>query len=516
MAASRSEYVMKNASVALAMQIVKNILSFIGRTAFVYVLGAEYLGVNSLFTEILTVLSFAELGIGNAMVFSLYKPLADKDSEKIKSLMKLYSKSYRIIGIVIGILGICVVPFLRVIVGDVSYVKENLTVLYLLFLLNSVISYFFVYKKSLIIADQKNYVVEVYQEVFHAAQILLQSVFLIITRQFIPYLIITILFTFLNNFFVAMKANKMYPCLTEKEVKPLEKEEVNDIIKNIKALIVYKVGGIILESTDSIFISSLINVVTVGLYANYKMVINVFRTVGNQVMNSIVASVGNLNASGSEEKKESVFYELMYLNGWFYGFTTVGLCAFITPLVELWIGSSYVIGVDSVLAACVYFYISNMHYPCYTYRTTAGLFVYGKYVPIMSAILNIMLDIIMGMRWGLAGILWASTISRVLTYEIIDPFLVYRRVFHKPVLKYFCVYGMLAVLVCIDGLISYKLSYLITTSGIVGLILRVLIFSVVYNLIFLATTFSSKPAKSVFGRLKNMIGKRNKIGYKSK
>lgn len=175
-------------------------MAFVSRTVFVYVLGAEYLGVNSLFTDILTVLSFAELGIGNAMVYSLYKPLAEKDTEKIKSLMKLYATAYRIIGIAIAVLGVCVVPFLGRIVGDVSYVKENITALYLLFLLNSVLSYFFVYKKSLIIADQKSYVVDIFQQVFYAFQVIVQSVFLVVTKQFIPYLLITILFTFLNNF----------------------------------------------------------------------------------------------------------------------------------------------------------------------------------------------------------------------------------------------------------------------------------------------------------------------------
>ena len=507
MATSRSEYVMKNASIALVMQILKNVLSFIGRTVFVYVLGAEYLGVNSLFTEILTVLSFAELGIGNAMVFSLYKPLAEKDNEKIKSLMRLYASSYRAIGVVIGVLGVCVIPFLNYIVGDISYVKENLIVLYLLFLLNSAMSYFFVYKKSLIIADQKNYVVEIYQEVFHALQILFQAIFLIVTRQFISYLLIQIGCTFLNNLFVSRKANKMYPCLVEKDVKPLDKKEIKGIVNNIKALVVYKVGGIILESTDSIFISTLINVVTVGLYSNYKLIINVFRTVGNQIMNSIVASVGNLNANGSDEKKESVFYELMYLNGWFYGFTTAGLCVFITPLIRIWLGDTYVLGIDAVIAACVYFYVANMHYPCYTYRTTAGLFIYGKYVPMMSAVLNIILDIVMGMKWGLAGILWASTISRTLTYELIDPFLVYRRVFHKPVTKYFYSYGAIAALVLISGFVGYKISFLIPLSGITGFTVRVVVFSIIFNLLYLGTTIKTKPAQSVLGRLQGIIRK---------
>lgn len=217
----------------------------------------------------------------------------------------------------------------------------------------------------------------------------------------------------------------MYPFLKEKNIAPLEKNEIYDIIKNVKALVVYKIGGIILESTDSIFISSIINVVTVGLYANYKIVVDVFRTIGSQVMNSIVASVGNLNAGDDTEKKEKVFNEMFYISGWFYGFATAGLCCFLSPLVSVWLGNKYVIGFDAVLAACVYFYISNMHYPCYTYRTTAGLFVFGKYVPMFSAIINIILDIVMGRLWGLAGILWASSIARIVTYELIDPIIVY-------------------------------------------------------------------------------------------
>lgn len=510
MASSRSEYVVKNVSVTLIMQIVKNILAFVSRTAFVYVLGAEYLGVNSLFTDILTVLSFAELGIGNAMVFSLYKPLAEKDREKIKSLMAVYAKAYRVIGIVIAVLGICIAPFVKYIVGDISYVKENITVLYLLFLLNSVISYFFVYKKSLIIADQKNYIVDIYQQIFYAIQVIVQIIFLVTTKKFIPYLLIMIATTFLNNLYVAHKANKMYPFLTEKEVKPLEKTEVNGIITNVKALVVYKIGGIILESTDSIFMSSLINVITVGLYANYKMVINIFKTIGSQAMNSIVASVGNLNASASDEKKESVFYEMLYISAWFFGFVTAGLCCFLTPLINVWLGDSYVIGFDAVIAACIYFYVSNMHYPCYTYRTTAGLFVFGKYVPMIAAASNIVLDIVMGKLWGLSGILWASTISRVFTYELIDPLLIYKRVFRKSVAKYFAIYAGLTLVIVADGLISYKVSSVVAIGGFMGVVVQAIVFSIIFNLLFFMATFKTKSFKSICGRMKTIIGKMKK------
>lgn len=508
---SRSEYVVKNASVTIIIQVAKNILGFISRTIFIKILGAEYLGVNGLFTEILTILSFAELGIGNAMVFSLYKPLAENDVEKIKSLMKLYAKSYYAIGTIIAVLGVLVIPFLDNIVGDVSYVKENITLLYVMFLLNSVLSYFFVYKKSLIIADQKNYIVDIYQQIFYAMQVVVQSVFLLITKQFIPYLIIVIVFTVLNNLWVARKANKMYPCLQDKNVKPLEKKEISEIIRNIKALVIYKVGGIILESTDSIFISAMVNVVTVGLYSNYKMVVNVFKTVGSQVMSSIVASVGNLNASASKEKKEQVFYEMLYVNAWFYGFTATGLFLFLNGLVKVWLGDLYLIDSLSVFAICLYYYVANMHYTCYTYRTTAGLFVFGKYVPIMAAVLNIIMNAMMGIKWGLTGILLASTFARVFTYEVIDPLLIYKRIFNKSATSYFVKYLLYIVLIVVDCIVCKIIIEFIPISGMIGLVLKACVMAVGFNVIFFIVTFRSKSFRAIKARLIHLINeKRNK------
>lgn len=502
---SRSEFVIKNTSVTLLMQVIKNLLGFVSRTIFVKVLGSEYLGVNSLFTEILTMLSFAELGIGNAMVFSLYKPLAEKDENKIKSLMKLYARCYQTIGIVIAVLGVCVVPFLGRIVGDVSYVKENITLLYLLFLFNSVLSYFFVYKKSLIIADQRNYIVEIYQQVFYAIQVILQSVFLILTKEFIPYLLIVITCTFLNNFFVARRADKMYPYLREKNVEKLEKSELKGIVENVKALVVYKVGGILLESTSSLFISTLINVVTVGLYANYKLVINIFKTIGSNVMNSIIASVGNLNAVASSEKKLSVFKEIFYLNAWFFGFTAVGLCVFLTDFIGIWLGEGFAIGFDAVFAACVYYYVSNMHYPCFTYRTTAGLFVFGKYVPVLASVISLVLSYVFGTIGGLAGILWASVFARVFSYEIIDPVIIYRRVFNKNSLKYFAMYAAYLGLVLVDGYISYLVVKLIPFEGIVGFAAKAVVLSTVYNIVFFLVTVRTPEFSSLLGRVKNIV-----------
>lgn len=506
MAPSRSEYVMRNASVTLAMQVLKNLIGFVGRTVFIQVLGAEYLGVNGLFTDILTVLSLAELGIGNAMVFSLYKPLAEKDIPKIKSLMRLYAQSYRAIGLTIAVLGACMIPFLGRIVGEVDYVKENITVLYCLYLLNSVLSYFYAYKKSLIIADQKSYLIEIFQQIFYAGQVAVQSAFLLWTRQFLPYLIIVVCGTLANNLFVSHQANKMYPFLTDKDVEPLPKAELTQIVRNIKALVVYKVGNVVVEGTDSIFVSVLVNVATVGLYDNYKMVVNVFRTVGSQIMNSVTASVGNLNAAGTPEKKHDVFCEMLFVNAWFYGFTAAGLCVFLSELIEVWLGGQFTIGFDAVLAACIYYYVANMHYPCFTFRNTAGLFTYGQYIPIIASVLNIVLDIVLGLRFGLAGILWASTIARVLTYELYDPVSIYRRVFHTGAGQYFVALGGYTALVGADALLCYELVRLAVPVGSFGgLVLRAVVFSVLFNVVFFAATWRLGCARTFRARLANLF-----------
>lgn len=504
---SRSEYALKNTSVSILMQVVKNIVGFISRTVFIYCLGAEYLGVNGLFSDILSMLSFAELGIGNAMVYSLYKPLAEKDNTKIQSLMRLYALCYRWIGIVIAVLGVAIVPFIGDIIGDVSYVKENIIVLYLLYLLNSVFSYFFVYKKSLIIADQKNYIVEIYQQIFYFLQVIVQSVLLILTKQFIPYLICVIAFTILNNFYVARKADQMYPILKSKNVQKLDKTELKEIVNNVKALVVYKLGSVLIDSTDSIFISYFINVITVGLYSNYKMVVNIFRTLGSTVNNSLVASIGNLNAVESAKKKYTVFKEMLYLDVWFYGFTSAGMCLFITEFINIWLGEGYSLDMDCVIAICALYYISNVHYPCYSYRTTAGLFVFGKFVPLIAAIINIVLDIILGIVWGLAGILIATIISRLLTYELIDPIIIYKRVFDENPVKYFIRYAIYAALVVVATIICGACTSFISVGGIIGFVLKVLITTIVFNLVFFLFTIRMPEFKSLMERLRSMLKK---------
>ena len=226
---SRSVKSFNNIVSGVFSKMLMFLFAFFARTVFIKILGAEYTGINGLYSNILTVLSLADFGVVQVLSFFLYEALRDNDQNQIAAVIQSFRKIYLLIGMAVFGIGVLMMPFLPYVIHS-SLDDFHLMEYYVLFLLNMSCSYFFVYKKSLIIADQKNYVVDIYQQIFYALQVIAQSVFLIVTKQFIPYLLLTILFTFLNNIFVAYKANKMYPCLMDKKVQPLEKKKIKQII----------------------------------------------------------------------------------------------------------------------------------------------------------------------------------------------------------------------------------------------------------------------------------------------
>ena len=274
-----------NSMVALFSKVIVFIVQFICRTILIKTLGTEYLGVNGLFTNILTMLSFAELGIGSAIIFKLYKPIAENDNEKIKTYIKFYQKAYIYIGTIILGLGMLLIPFLKYIVTDVPSIKENIIFIYILFLVNSSISYFFTYKKSIIIGFQKEYITTILNTAAIVLQNIVQIIVLLLTKNFILYLIIQILATLLDNIVASIKANKMYPYIKEKEYTKISKREEHKIFKDVKALVLYKLGYTISTGTDNIIISTFIGVSQVGLLSNYTMIINAVKSFTSSFFN---------------------------------------------------------------------------------------------------------------------------------------------------------------------------------------------------------------------------------------
>lgn len=485
MESSRTKKALLNAVTGSAMQMLNVILGFVSRTIFIYLLNSDYLGVNSLYTNILTVLSFAELGIGSAIVFSMYRPIAEKDKAKIQALMKLYKKAYWTIGVVIFVLGLCAIPFLQYIIREAPDIKENLTLIYVLFLINTSVSYFYSYKKTLITADQKDYLVQIYTRVFQFIQIVSQSIFLLITHEYLIYLIIFIICTIGQNVFLSLKADKLYPYIKEKNENELSAEETKSIFDNVKALFVYKFGSVILNGTDNIIISSVINVSTVGIASNYTMLMtNVTNVVGSAI-NSMTASVGNLSVSGNKKQIRDVLHQLLLLCVWMYGFIGIGFFSLANDFVYLWIGDEYILDQTVVFAILFSLYINGIQYSAYTFRTTQGLFIQSKWVPMISAIINIVLSIWWGNTIGLAGIFVATGISRLLTTTVVDPWLVYKHNFNEKPFGYYFKLIWETLAVCINGVLQYNLIKLINLDGWIGFAVKFVVICIMTNVFFI-------------------------------
>jgi O-antigen/teichoic acid export membrane protein len=508
MANSRTENVARNAWFALVTEILNILLSFVSRTVFIYILGVEYLGINGLFTNVLLLLSFAELGIGNAIIYSMYKPLAIDDKEKIKSLMALYAKAYNLIGIFIFVAGLLVIPFMDYIIKDAPNIKENLNFIYLLFLANTTISYFFVYKKSIIIADQKSYIVSLYQQAFHIIQVLAQIIFLLLTHEYILFLVIQIVCTLLNNIITAKKADRMFPYLRVGKPRPLDKEERKSIFTNVRALFLYKFGSVVLNGTDNIIISALIGVIAVGLSSNYLLVLSAFQMISGQIMNAFTASVGNLNAIGDTSNKERVFNRIFFVSAWMYGFFAVGLYMFLNPFIDLWLGEEFILSQGVIFAIVLHFYINAVHFTAYTYRITMGLFVQGRLAPLAAAIINIILSLWLGKTIGLMGIFLATSIARFFTMGIVDPVLVYRRGFNKnPIHYYIRYFSYLSIFILLYFVLSFIISW-IKIDGFIGFFVQVGIVTVLFNGILVLLFRKTEDFKEIKTVLTAIIRKR--------
>lgn len=493
---SRTKNTIRNVKAGAIVQIVNKVMAFIVQTVFIRALNTEYLGVNGLFTNILTILSFTELGIGTAIIYNMYKPVAENDKDKIKSLMKLYKKSYNIIGIIIFLLGLCVIPFMNLIIKNAPNIKENLVFIYVLFLLNTTISYFFTYKKSVIYAYQKQSIIDNIDSIVYFIKSIILVIFLILTKNFIVYLIIQVLTTLIENIIIAIKVNKLYPYLKEKNVKSLNKTEKKSIFDNVKSLVIYKFGAVIMNGTDNILISTLVNIDTVGLCSNYILIINSIKSIIFSALNGVTASVGNLNAVGEPKQKEKVFYQITFVNYLIFSFLAIVFIVLLNPFISIWLGQAYTLEIGVSVALAISVLIEGLRNPAYTYRVTLGLFEKGRTTPYIGAISNIILSIVLCKLCGVAGIFIATAIAQLISYSWCDPYLIHKYGFKTSSRKYFKKLIIYIGVFTINAGISFKLAEFIQFNMILDFILKVILVCAIPNIINLIVFRKTEEFKS--------------------
>ena len=480
---TRTEYSFLNIVTGLGGYVLNLILGLICRMVFTRTLAVEYLGVSGLFSNILSMLSLAELGIGSAIVFALYKPLAQDDRPKIASLVLFYGKCYRVIGITVAVIGASLIPFLHLLIDEPN-IKENIYLLYGLYLFNAASSYFFSYRASLLMAAQRNYIVTGVSYLFTIMQSILQTIWLFATHEYIGYLIIQFVGAFTYNVTVSLLAKKEYPYIADKDIQPIEKEERVRLVRNVRALVIWKLCGLLVNSTDNVIITHFKGLAAVGLASNYTLLSGTLNSMLNQLFNGVTASVGNLNAIESKEKKLAIFNSINLANFWMFGWAAIGIFIVSSDLVSLLFGASYVLPPSIPFIIALNFYMVGMQSAVWTYKSTMGLFRQGRYLLLATAAINLVCSLWLGKLWGLFGILFATAISRALTNTWYDPYAVFKYGLEENVITYFKRYGKYAVILIATGAICHGICSQIRMPILASVIVKFMICCVIPNGLF--------------------------------
>ncbi len=456
---SRVKKTIANTSVGLIYKLVALIANFASRTIFIAYLGIEYTSVSSVFTQVLMVLSFAELGIGSAITYSLYKPLAEKDYCRIAGLMNLYKAAYRTIAAVVFLVGAALLPFVNHIITDVPNVKEDIRLIYFLYVLNTSVSYLLIYKSTLLTANQQGYVISAVNAIFVIVRTIFQIVVIAIWKDFILYLILTIAFTALQNGVSALIADKKFTTIKAYPKERVSKEERKSIFKNVKALSLYKVSGTVLNGTNSIIVSSMISSAIVGFISNYSMIINEIYALALQFLSSVTSSIGNLAASEDRKRQYLLFRIMNFVCTYFFALCSVCLYVLLDEFVgDVWLGGEYIIDKWLVFFLCFDFFLKGNTTLVASYRDANGLFVQGQYRPLIMAIINIIASITGALVWGAPGVYAGSVIARLVTQFWFDPYVIYKHAFKEKVINYFKEYAVWFVVVVLGVMVSAALN----------------------------------------------------------
>ena len=505
---SRTEYSAYNTSVALISRAAAIIMGYIVRIVFTHVLTEDYVGINGLFTDILNVLSLSEMGIETAISFALYMPISKGDIEAQKSIMNLYKWFYRFVALFVGIAGLCVIPFMDILIKNKPDIN-NLTYIYVLYLLNTVMSYLFVYKRTLLDAHQLMYIGTLSKTFSWIIQDIVQIAVLLLTHNFILYLYIYIITTLISNIYISRKTDSLFPFMRDKKIKPVAKEQKQSILKNIRAMMMHKIGDVIVNNTDNLLISSFVGITSVGCYSNYYLLIGSVQQVLNETFQGITASVGNLGATSDSQKVRKIFASVFLLNHWLFCFAAICLFELLNPFVQLSFGAQYLFTADIVLMLCINFYVRGITRSCLIFRNSLGLFWYDRYKSIAEAAINLVASIILALRFGTLGIFIGTFISTVTTSLWVEPFVLYKYHFNVPVSGYYkklLAYIIEAALVwsATHVVCCAVFSILPAVNIIMELVIKLLICIIFTNVIFLLLHCKNEEFKFVLEKLKGV------------
>ena len=428
----RSAATLKNSIWGIVQQAIVCVLSMFSRKVMLDTIGVEGVGLNAFLTSVITMLSLAELGIGTSIVYHMYAPLAAGDTVKISQLMQAYKNIYRVIAAVITGLGLCLLPFMDKIVHDVSYSKKYVSMIFVLFLIQSASSYLFTYKRSMFSADQKQYVITVFDLCYRVFTIITGIIVLKVTCELAYYLLLLILCTVAENILISRIADREYPFIKEKYAR-LSKTDGRKIAKDVRSIFVGKVSGVITNSTDSILINAFVGTVQTGLYSNYNIIIGTLMATLRQFSSAMRGSIGNLIATEPPQHIRRVFDRLFFAMFLIASFCVCCLTGLIDRFITIVFGEGLLLNRLTVFVCIFNLYMSTIDIPVWNFVAAAGLFRQDKYISIAGSGINLVISFVLGQKIGMAGILIGTSATYVIQFvlKII--------LFYKHFLKISCI-----------------------------------------------------------------------------
>ena len=500
---SRTKKSVRNIIWAVINKVAIIIMPFIVRTVLIYKLGAEYTGLSGLFTSVLTMLSLAELGFSNAMVYCMYEPIHNDDDNTVCALLNFYKKIYRYIGLIILAVGIILTPFLNDFInGDVPS-DINIYILYFIYLSNTAISYFlFAYKSSLLTAYQRNDKISIIGLVCNMILYSVQIIVLLVTKNFYLYAIALPLSTLAMNIAYEKTSKKFFPQIVCRG--QIGKELKTKIKKRVVGIMLYKLSSTTRTSFDSIIISAFLGLVILTQYQNYFMIISSVLGVLSVVSNAITASVGDSIVEKSEDDNYKDFRKFLFVYMWVAGVCAVCILGLIQPFMKMWVGEKLLLDLTMAILFTFYFYVQTMGDMVFVYRTAAGLWWEDRIRPMVEAVANIVLNIVMVKICGLYGVIFATIITLIGINFIWGAYILFKHYFKRSMIEYLKLQGIQIVLSAIAcGLALFVCNMI--GNGIVRFGLKMLICAVIPNIIFFVCYWKTSLFREVKAFVVHMI-----------
>lgn len=490
------------------LKIYQMSITFLMRTIMIYFMGVQYLGLNSLFTSILQVLNLAELGVGNAMVYSMYKPIAEDDRDKICALMRLYKIYYRVIGCIIAVAGVILLPFIPELIHGKVPSDINVYYIYLLHLGATVLSYWlFAYKNCLFSAHQRNDIVSKVNIIVNTIQYIIQIIIICFFKNYYGYLFITLMTQAVTNVAISIVATKKYP--NYRAEGKLEKKEVKTINQRIKDLFTAKVGAVIVNSADTIVVSAFLGLTALAIYQNYFLILTSIAGFITIIFGSCMAGIGNSIVTETKEKNYFDLRKLTFIISWILCFCTSCLLCLYQTFMKIWVGEKYLLDFSVVICLCIYFFVYELTYMLCTYKDAAGIWHEDRWRPFVTAVCNLIMNVILVQFWGIYGVILSTVLSMVIIgipWLLHNLFTVlFEEKYLYSYIKQVLVFSAQIVIIC--ALTYFVCNMIHPNSNILTMAYRAIICCIIPNALFGVLNFKQEEFRFALGIVKKIAKK---------